>query len=761
MSSSNSSKSNATSTTRSTPRSTTQPTGLGTFGGVFTPSILTILGVIMYLRFGWVVGQVGLVKTLIIVTLSTGITLLTALSISMLATSQRVRTGGAYFMIARSLGIEAGGAVGIPLFFAQALSVALYTIGFAESVVATFPMLDAQLIGLITAVLVTALALASAETAIKTQYFIMGAIILSLISFFFGSPIATTETAINPDFIPREGFWVVFAVFFPAVTGIMAGVNMSGDLRHPRKAIPVGTLAAVIVGYIIYMVIPIFLVTRADAATLISDSLVMQRIAIWGPAIILGVWGATLSSALGSILGAPRVLQALARDGVLPNWLRWLGRGSKKNDEPRVGTLVTLAITLIAIYFGDLNAIAPVLSMFFLTTYLVLNIVALIERSLHSPSFRPSFRIHWIWPLLGFIGCLCVMFLINSIATLIALGIVLLISIWLYRRNLATSWNDVRQGLWMALATMSLKRLRNDADPKNWRPNLLVLSGAPKQRWHLIDLANNISQQSLVSIAAVVKSKELSKKHQNALQRSMQDYLDKHKVSAFLKIIYAETFYRGAKRLVDAYGLGPLTPNTILLGSSKEEEKFGDYAGMLEHFYERKRNILILNHNPEKGFGNKKRIDVWWGGLKANGGLMITVAYLIANSADWQGCKLNIKMVVATEKAAEGAKKNLEAIVKNLRMEAKAEVIAADGKAFKDILLEKSKDADLVLMGMKHPTLASTDLHKTTNGSEEKKEESYDVYYRNFLQLSEGLSSKLFVLAAEDIAFEDVLAVKD
>jgi len=198
LSSSNSNKSNSSTNTRSTGRSSIQEaTGLGTFGGVFTPSILTILGVIMYLRFGWVVGQVGLVKTLVIVTLSTGITFLTALSISMLATSQRVRTGGAYFMIARSLGIEAGGAVGIPLFFAQALSVALYTIGFAESVVATFPMLDAQLTGLITAVLVTALALLSAETAIKAQYFIMGAIVLSLISFFLGSPLTPAEASVT------------------------------------------------------------------------------------------------------------------------------------------------------------------------------------------------------------------------------------------------------------------------------------------------------------------------------------------------------------------------------------------------------------------------------------------------------------------------------------------------------------------------------------------------------------------------------------
>ncbi|MGL5196299.1 MAG: Na-K-Cl cotransporter, partial [Chroococcales cyanobacterium] len=217
--------------------------GLGTFGGVYTPSILTILGVIMYLRFGWVVGNVGLIGTLIIVTLATSITFFTGLSISAIATDRVVRVGGAYYMISRSLGIETGGAVGIPLYFAQGLSVALYTIGFAESVVEAFPEYRTlqRAIALITTLAVALLAMKSARTAIRAQYFIMAAIVLSLLSFAFGSSVDPNTTIEMWGAKPEnsEPFWVVFAVFFPAVTGIMAGVGMSGDLRDPSRSIPV------------------------------------------------------------------------------------------------------------------------------------------------------------------------------------------------------------------------------------------------------------------------------------------------------------------------------------------------------------------------------------------------------------------------------------------------------------------------------------------------------------------------------------------
>ena len=251
---------------------------LGAFGGVFTPSILTILGVIMYLRFGWVVGNVGLIGTLLIVTISVSITFFTALSIAAIATDQRVKTGGAYYMISRSLGVEVGGAVGIPLFIALALSVALYTVGFAESIVSVFPSLDFKTVGLLTTVGVATLAIISAKVAIRAQYFIMFGIALSLLSLYFGSPIEESNIEMwGATDRNSEPFWIVFAVFFPAVTGIMAGVNMSGDLKDPAKSIPKGTFWAIGVGYVIYMTLPIILAYRADALSLIEDPLILHK----------------------------------------------------------------------------------------------------------------------------------------------------------------------------------------------------------------------------------------------------------------------------------------------------------------------------------------------------------------------------------------------------------------------------------------------------------------------------------------------------
>ncbi|MGB7085327.1 MAG: amino acid permease, partial [Phormidesmis sp.] len=558
-----------------------EATGLGTFGGVFTPSILTILGVIMYLRFGWVVGQVGLIPTMLIVTIATSITFLTALSISAIATDKVIRAGGAYYMISRSLGIETGGAVGIPLYFAQALSVALYTIGFAESVKSIFPGTSIVIVALITTVLVAGLALVSADFAIKAQYVIMAAIALSLVALFFGHDVTVDPSdAIEAAKVPRVGFWAVFAVFFPAVTGIMAGVNMSGDLKDPIRSIPRGTLAAVVVGYVIYMAIPFVLVTRtptASNALLNPEMMVMKRIAIGGhlfiDSIVLGVWGATLSSAIGSILGAPRILQALARDNILPSSLRWLGKGKGPTDDPQLGTLFTLGIVLAVVMLGSLDAIAPVLSMFFLTTYMVLNVAAGIEGFLQSPSFRPTFKVHWSLSLLGAVGCIAVMFLINPLATIVALVVVGLIYFWLERRQIESTWGDVRQGVWMTIVRTALLNISDTADPKNWRPHLLVLSGTPTHRWHLIEIARAFTHnRGLITVASILPSGSRSIAQQEKAELTLRDFLERKGVQAFAKIVTADDPYTGSKQLLEAYGMGPLVPNTILLGDSEESD---------------------------------------------------------------------------------------------------------------------------------------------------------------------------------------------
>ena len=729
-----------------------KPGGLGTFGGVFTPSILTILGVIMYLRFGWVVGNAGLLGTLLIVTISTGITFLTALSIAAIATDQRVRIGGAYYMISRSLGIEIGGAVGIPLYIAQGLSVALYTVGFAESVVSAFPTLQTlsvlglsgiQMVGLVITILVALLALGSPDIAIKAQYFILAAIVVSLVSLVAGSPVEQSDIRMwgAVDANQAAGFWEVFAVFFPAVTGIMAGVNLSGDLEDPNTSIPWGTFGAVGVGYAVYMALPILLGLWADSATLIENPLIMRDMAWWGDAILLGVWGATLSSAIGSILGAPRVLQALALDGVLPTSLKWLGQGSGDENIPRSGTVLTLGLALGAVMTGNLNVIAPILTMFFLTTYAVLNVAAGVEGFLDSPSFRPEFTVHWSLSLLGAAGCIGVMVLINWWATVVAALCVVVIFLWLERRSLRTTWGDVRQGLWMSLTRSGLLRLRENPDPKNWRPHILVLSGAPRRRWPLIELASGFTHnQALMTVCTVLPRTDSTSAPAHEAEDTIRDYLGSRGVQSLVHTKTADDPFEGAERIVENYGIGPLMPNTIMLGHTEDADHHERFCRLITHLYEARRNVVVFR-GGEQGFGNRQQIDVWWSGLKGNGGLMKILAYLLQTNVEWQSADVRLNVVANSEAEVQERRNTLGPIVDQLRTGASLNIILAKGRSFETIVHDASANADVVFLGMASP----------------KDEDDYASYYTRLQERTAGLPPTVFVLAAEEISFREVL----
>ncbi len=695
----------------------------------------------MYLRFGWVVGNVGLIGTLLIVTLSTSITFLTSLSIASIATNAPVKTGGAYYMISRSLGVEIGGAVGIPLYLAQAFSVALYIIGFSESIVAIFPSLNIKIVGIITTIALSTLSLFSTKAAIRAQFLILGVIAMSLLSLFFGSPIENSH--IEMWGVPASksvSFWKVFAVFFPAVTGIMAGVNMSGDLKDPAKSIPRGTFLAIGAGYIIYMTLPIILASRADAATLVSNPLIMQQIAFWGGAILLGVWGATLSSAVGSLLGAPRVLQALTKDNVLPRQLAFLGKGSGPEQIPRAATIFTTIITLILVYGGNLNAIAPVLTMFFLTTYGILNVTAGIERLLESPSFRPKFKVHWVFSFIGTIGCIAVMFLINAIATLVAVSFIMIVYIWLRRRRLRTAFGDVRSGMLLQVARYALLRLNAESDPKSWRPNILVFSGMPTKRWHLIDFAYGLVQEKgLITVATILPETKVSQEKISEYEKQILDYLNEKKIRTLVRVTRSDNPFTGAEQLVNSYGLGSLVPNTILLGDTEEESHHKQYSEMIWHFYLSKRNVIILQNDFRLDYKENNRIDLWWGGLKGNGGLMMILSYLVKNSPHWQQVDVCIKMVVKSEEAAENTRENLKNILSEMRVGFTTQVIVSNGRVFWDILKEESKNSNMVMLGLKAP------------------DADFDSYYKQIKENTRDIKNKIFVLASQDIEFTDVL----
>ena len=696
----------------------------------------------MYLRFGWVVGNVGLIGTILIVVLSTSITFLTSLSIAAIATNTPVKTGGAYYMISRSLGIEIGGAVGIPLYLAQAFSVALYIIGFSESLVAIFPSLNIKFVGIITTILLGILSLFSTKAAIRAQFLILGVIILSLISLFMGNPIGEIQTnilTIKPEH--TENFWKVFAVFFPAVTGIMAGVNMSGDLKNPSKSIPRGTFLAVGVGFVIYMIIPVILAFWVDEKTLIEDSLVMQKVAFWGGAILLGVWGATLSSAVGSLLGAPRVLQALTQDEVLPKQLAFLSRGSGPEQIPRWATIFTIIITLGLVYVGNLNVIAPILTMFFFFFYGVLNITAGLEKLLESPSFRPKFKVHWILSFLGTIGCFAVMFLINAIATIIAIFFIMLVYTWLRRRRLKTTWGDVRSGMLLQVARYALLRLDTKSNPKSWRPNILVLSGMPTKRWHLIDFAYGIVQEKgLITVATILPECTVSQEKVPDYEKQISSYLSEKNIRTLVRVTRSNNPFEGSIQLVNSYGLGSLVPNTILLGDTEESSHNAAYSEMITHFFKSKRNVIILQNNFLLDYKQCKKIDIWWGGLKGNGGLMMILGYLMKHTPHWQHVSIFIKMAVPSQEAAIGAHQNLRNILKEMRINFKTQVLVSNGRRFWDILEEESKKSDMVMLGLKTP------------------DKDFNSYYNSLKENTKNITNKVFVLASQDIEFRDILS---
>ena len=732
----------------------------GTFQGVFTPSILTVLGVVMYLRMGWVLGNVGLPTTIVIVTLASLITFLTALSLAALATNMKVGGGGAYFIISRSLGVEAGAAVGLPLYFAQALGISFYIAGFSESLVQVFPRFDPLIVGLVTLAAITILVYVSADIALKSQYVIMAAIAASLASFFLGGPV-DPELVAAPAPIERLSFWPVFAVFFPAVTGIEAGIAMSGDLKNPTRSLPLGTILAVLTGYVIYLAIPIVLTRQGiGTAALLSDPLVLQKSARWGEAVLVGIWAASLSSAVGALLGAPRTLQALAKDHVVPGFL---GRGFGPGNDPRIATILSFGIGGAGILLGDLNAIAPILSMFFLTSYGALNLSAGFEELISNPSWRPQFRVKAVYPLAGFAACLVVMLMIAPGATIIAVVTCVGIYYLMMRRSMRAQWGDMRYGLMMFFSRVLLHRMEGTRpDERTWKPNLLVLSGSPIARWYLIELADAIAQsRSFVTVASFIPEENWSAERVEKITTAVRNYLKRRDVPAFIRTLPATDPFSGAATMIRSYGFGPIVPNTVLIGVTEKPSSFTDFARLLQLVSRSHRNLVIVRQRPTEGAtggttgatgpnateekprltrGKDRRIDVWWRDRSSHSAFMLAVAILLRRSRDWTGARLAFKTVVDNESQRAEAALRLSQFLAEARVRATPEVLVRGNEDLFDIIRHSSSGADLVFLGMRPP-------------EPDEPPEFYSAYYEQLLGQTQALPATAFVMAGEKVDF--------
>ncbi|MDY7095055.1 MAG: Na-K-Cl cotransporter [Acidobacteriota bacterium] len=711
---------------------------LGAALGVFTPSILTILGVILFLRLGWVVGNVGLVGALLIIFLAHCITSSTALSVSAVTTNMNVGAGGAYYIISRSLGLEIGGAIGIPLFLAQTFSVTLYAFGLAESLQLLWPHLPQRGVAAATVVGVSLLATRGAGWALKLQIPIMVAIAVALASLGTGAVGAARESIPLWEQAPNpEPFWAVFAVFFPAVTGIMAGISLSGDLKDPKRSIPVGTLSAVAVGFVIYFAVPIVLAAVAPAAELAANNLIWFEVAAVPLLIFPGLWGAIFSSAVGSILGAPRTLEVLAEDRVLwprsrrlpsPKVRRWLAHG------------LSTAVALLAVSLGDLNAVAPVLTMFFLTTYGMVNLVAGLEQLSGAPSYRPTIRVPWAVSLAGAVSCFMVMALINRTAAVVAVVLEVGLYLALRRRSMTATWGDLRFGALMSLARATVLWLRRlPVDPRNWRPHILLFAGDLEKRVELVRFAAWLNQdRGILTVCRLIVGELEQRSPEVAAELQHMDHqLEEEGLTAFPEVDIVSEFESGVLHVAQANGIAGITSNTLMFGwSDKSERTVSKLRIMRQATYLGKSTVMcrLAPRSPIRTshLRRRRRIDVWWGGLQNNGDMLLLFAHLLAANPEWSRAQISVKSISSHAANYEQIEANLQSLLSRSRINAEAEIIRlAPGATVQDTIHEQSRDADVVFMGLQQPE----------SGEEE-------AYASRLETLVEGLPTVILVRAA-------------
>ncbi len=680
---------------------------LGTFLGVFTPTVLTILGVIMYLRLGWITGQVGLYRTLLIVALANTITLITTLSFAAIATNIRVGVGGAYYIISRSLGLEFGGAIGVPLFLSQVFSVTLYAFGLAESLRILWPAVPVQTAAFAIVAAVGALAYLGARHALRTQVPILILIAVSLGALIAGVFLHPRVAAAQSVPVQPLGFWVVFAVFFPAVTGIMAGLGLSGDLRDPVRAIPRGALAATIVGFVVYLALPVLLSRGATPDALRQEPLIWTRIAPLGAWLVIpGLWGAIFSSAVGSVLGAPRTLQALADDGLAP---RVLGGRSRRGGEPVPGLLVTVALALAAVLLGDLNAVAPFVTMFFLTVYGMVNVVAAVETLSGDPSWRPGLRVHWAICLLGGMGCIAVMFLISPPAAVAAIVAEILLWVFLARRERQPGWGDVRRDIYEAVIRWALVRLaRRPLTARNWRPHILAFVDDAERRLDLIRFATWFSQgRGVVTICELVVGDLIAMKLpvcEKAVR--LRRFLKREHLVAFGDVSIVRDIISGITDVAQANGIAGLDSNTILLGWPHSADRTAEFLHVVRRLETLGKSVIMGRVQPglvPRG-GRNREVHVWWGGLKRNSDLMLLLAHLITRNPDWRQARIRVLSVASNEHMKANTERQLGELIPAIRIAAEVTVmLRPKDRPIREIIHTESAEADVVLLGLDPP----------------------------------------------------------
>ncbi|XP_029430922.1 solute carrier family 12 member 1 isoform X3 [Rhinatrema bivittatum] len=636
----------------------------GWIKGVLVRCMLNIWGVMLFIRLSWIVGQAGIGLGVIIIGLAVTVTAVTGLSTSAIATNGYVRGGGAYYLISRSLGPEFGGSIGLIFAFANAVAVAMYVVGFSETVVELLKdsnaimvdeVNDIRIVGAITVVLLLGISVAGMEWEAKAQVMLLVILLIAIVNFFIGTVIPSNNEKrsrgffnyqavvfaenFGPEFRDGEGFFSVFAIFFPAATGILAGANISGDLQDPQGAIPKGTMLAIFITTVAYLGVAICAASCVvrDATGNVNDTItagmncngsaacalgydfsscrttkcsfglmnnfqVMSMVSGFGPLITAGIFSATLSSALASLVSAPKVFQALCKDNIYKG-LHFFAKGHGKNNEPIRGYVLTFIIAMGFILIAELNTIAPIISNFFLASYALINFSCFHASYAKSPGWRPAFKYYNMWvSLFGAVLCCGVMFVINWWAAVITYAIELFLYIYVTYKKPDVNWGSSAQALYFVNALNSALDLTAvDDHVKNFRPQCIVLTGGPMSRPALLDITHLFTKHTGLCICCevFVGPRKQCVKEINSSILKKQAWLTKNQSKAFYAAVAADNFRDGVKSLLQASGLGRLKPNTLVLGFKKNWRndttmEIESYVGILHDAFDFEYGVVIV-----------------------------------------------------------------------------------------------------------------------------------------------------------------------
>ncbi len=695
---------------------------------VFLTALSTILGAILFLRFGWAVGQVGFLGVIGIIVLGHVVTIPTAFAVAEIATNQRVQGGGAYYIISRSFGLNIGGAIGIALYLSQAISVAFYIIAFGEAFAPLTDWLhntygffipDRRWITIPTMTLLSLLILTKgANVGMKALYVVVAILITSIVMFFMGSSPIKPEVVDFHNTIPNHlNFFFVFTIIFPAFTGLAAGLGLSGDLKDPQKSIPRGTLWATIVGMMVYIAVAYKFTISASPEDLVADQLIMSRIAIWGPIIPIGLAAASLSSALGSIMVAPRTLQAIGFDDIFPqrNVNRWFAKGRKNDNEPINGSLITIIIAFVFVFFGDVNFVAQIISMFFMVTYGAICLISFLEHFAADPAYRPTFRSNWQISLVGALFSFWLMFKMNAsyaAASVVIMGIIYYVVMLNNEEN--QGLNKLFRGVIFQLSRqmqIMLQRADNEKD-KSWRPFGVCISDDTFKRRSAFDIMRWLSYKygfgTYIHFIKGLLNEKTTEESRKVLNRLIQ-LSSGSKNRVYLDTIISPSYTSAIAQVVQLSGISGKGNNLILFEFSRtDSSNLKDITNNYKIVESAGFDICILN-TSYKSFGYKNEIHIWISPEDyENANLMILLGYIILGHPDWKKGKIKIFALYPAAEI-EDKRKQLMELIKAGRLPispSNISMVPFETGNRKNVIMKYSADADLTILGFNTEALS-------------------------------------------------------